>query len=1107
MPETETQPQKKTKTRVWLLGLLVVVVLLLIVAISVWSNRKSIAWSYLADWCTEQNLTCRGDFAALGFDTVKLEGFSIESQGQRALEAEHVELGLSWPAFLSPQLTRVVIEKPVVRAQIVQGQLELSGLEKLIEAPSEETETEEASTPSTLFEIPELDIRDGQIELETDAGDVSGTFVFQGTPLQTGTARLHIDPNRLQRGDAEIVWSKGDIALQFRQGAVLGDIEFAIETAQLDGLEMSDVVLKGKLGELDALIAFEISARADRILSDLGAGENIEIVAEGALDRLQDVSAQTLAQALAKLSLVAEADRMSVPDGAFEHGEINAEMARSQQGLTGPIGAALRGVKTEQGSVGTITAAGELTLGLDALPEPTLNYEGTLVLREAALAGQERRQILASIDLPEPLEAHGRAFRNGVSKALDGFQLGLDIDAAFEGEAWSLRLNRPTLLEANSGLSISIDPYTAEHWLRANEDGLEIIGDFALGGGAGMPRLGGLLDVLQKGDEDIHVQVNGLDLAPWTAGGRTLAGRLETLELETGKQTRMLADGELSLAGAMPGLDLKPTRLIGHVSAARAVEGWRVQTHNNSCVGFSSEGIAAGTLAFAEMALSLCPVDGRFVRQENGQSVGRINLGDLSLPFVTGDSSGTFGVDGAAVEWSAADGFGMVVKGRKFHLPLQFSEDTLIIDGDRPEVSFDLDGGPVKLAAGLGETHFGGTMIPANVVARDFIFKGVTTDGGIDGVMDAGHVRITDLNEEAVYKPIVAELSATMTDGVVSLNGPIRSEGRDITIANANMSLHLADFTGTAQVSMVPLAFAIGELQPVHLSEILRDILINARGGLTGQADFQINSGALSGTGYVDLEDLNFDTLNVGTVSGVNGQIVFSDILALTSAPSQKLRIDNIDPGVPMNDGEISFQIVEGTTTRLESAKWPFAGGWLEIMPTVFSADQAFETITVSARELELENLIEVLKIPDLFATGTVSGDFPVDVEGANIMLRQAVLTADEEGGWISYYGDGLNAARGQNEYADYAFEALADFDFKVMRLVADGNMIGRILLSADLLGSSEDVLEGTQFDFNLSLDSNLWQLVNTFNDAQAETYIDEYIELKRRSDEVSGNE
>jgi len=415
-------------------------------------------------------------------------------------------------------------------------------------------------------------------------------------------------------------------------------------------------------------------------------------------------------------------------------------------------------------------------------------------------------------------------------------------------------------------------------------------------------------------------------------------------------------------------------------------------------------------------------------------------------------------------------------------------------------VIFALEGGPIKIAAKLGQTIFGGSMVPANVVADAFSFDGQTSDSGVDGEMRAGHVRIADLNADPVYQPLIAELGATMHEGIVTLSGPIRSQAKGVVIANADMRLHLAEFNGEASVVMEPLSFSAGGFQPVHLSELLRGTLTNARGGMNGRADFLIEDGALSGVGHVVFDDLILDTFSAGTVSGVNGRIDFSDMLALTTLPGQEIKIGYMDPGVPLNNGVIKFQIVEGTTTRLESAVWPFTGGELGVLPTVFETGGAVsraDTIIVEARAWKLDQLIEVLRVPDLKATGTVSGRFPIDLEGANIMIRDATLEADEAGGSLAYTGSMTETVKGQNQYADYAFDALRDLDYTVMRVGASGNLIGNIIVTANLLGRSDDVLGGAEFDFNISVDSNLSQLLRTASTATSETYISEAYRLR----------
>ena len=85
-----------------------------------------------------------------------------------------------------------------------------------------------------------------------------------------------------------------------------------------------------------------------------------------------------------------------------------------------------------------------------------------------------------------------------------------------------------------------------------------------------------------------------------------------------------------------------------------------------------------------------------------------------------------------------------------------------------------------------------------------------------------------------------------------------------------------------------------------------------------GAADFDIRSGALSGSGYVDFADLIVDTFTVGTVSGINGRLNFSDVLNITTPPNQEITIDFMDPGIPLFDGKLGLQIIEGSTVKLE---------------------------------------------------------------------------------------------------------------------------------------------------------------------------------------------
>lgn len=1073
-----------------------------------WMNRKAIGQNYLTHWCVEQGLECQASFAELGFGGAEIESLRIARNSAVPVAAKRIFIELAWPAFLRPEIVSISIDRPVLRAIIENGEPSAYGLEDVIEGMLAGDVEPDVGAPSRAF--PKIDIKGGVLILATDAGEIISDFAVQGQLPGEGSASCSVRPNTLKQGLAEIAWSRGNIDLVFKDGAIVGDIDFAIEKATLEGVLLEGATLLGRFSDkaADGRIAFEFGGNLNALKLQGLQAEAVTLQSRGGLDYVEEVNAQALLSALAAVEFSAAGANIVAGARGMQTADISLDLARFDGGLRGPVAGQFGGVKMPEGGAESLVATGEIALGLDAA-NAAYRYKGSTVFKNAFLSQTIQRALLSDLVIPAPFEAHGQNLRSAAAKAMAGFDIGIDFDARLSarqdeqaGNTWQVEAGRPTLLTARSGLKFSIDPFLNQPWLRASNERIMLAGDISLGGAAGVPEINGALDELLLAGKTIEVKAHSMKLSPWRASGRTLSAMLASLELELGARTRMIVNGELGLSGALPGLTLEPTRLIGHVSAVRAAEGWRVQTRNNSCVGFTSGGMTAGALKLAGTDLSLCPVEGRFVRQEKGQSVGRIQIGDIDVPFATTDAKGHFEVQNAGLEWRAGDGFNLLVRGARFALPLQFSEETLTINGLAPEVSFGLDGGPVKIAAGLGRTEFGGTMVPAKVVARAFSFEGATSQSGVDGVMRAGQVRISDLKADPVYKPLMAEFEAILKDGSITMTGPIRSEAKGVTLANAELNLHLAEFTGDAHVTMEPLTFSKGGLQPVHLSEMLRGVLINARGGMAGRADFEIRDGALSGTGYVDFIDLILDTFSAGTLTGVSGRVNFSDILALTTLPHQEINIGFMDPGVPLSDGVVTFQIVEATTTKLERALWPFAGGEIVVLPAVFQAGAGaskLDTIIVEARAWELDRLVEVLQVPDLRATGTVSGRFPIDLEGANIMIRNATLIADDKGGTLAYTGGVTDTVKGQNQYADYAFSALRDLDYTVMEIGAEGNLIGSIVVTANLLGRNKDVLGGAEFDFKLSVDSELSKLLRSASEDARDNYISEAIALKEK--------
>ncbi|MEL6285241.1 MAG: YdbH domain-containing protein, partial [Pseudomonadota bacterium] len=164
----------------------------------------------------------------------------------------------------------------------------------------------------------------------------------------------------------------------------------------------------------------------------------------------------------------------------------------------------------------------------------------------------------------------------------------------------------------------------------------------------------------------------------------------------------------------------------------------------------------------------------------------------------------------------------------------------------------------------------------------------------------------------------------------------------------------------------------------------------------------------------------------------------------------------------------------------IETARWPFAGGWLSVAPARWQFSGLENALRVNADQLDLGALAETFNLKDITGTGQLSGTFPLEFSASDAFVRNAVLTGLGEGGTLKVSGALSEQAAAANDTAKLAFEALEDFRFEILEVAADGNLNGDITVRIRLLGSNPDVLYGTPFDFNVSVNSPLAELLRS---------------------------
>lgn len=1048
----------------WLgLGLFLIILALL----AAWLLRTQIAHYAINNWCASQSLDCEVDIAELGLSGAKVTDVTIKTEtGEIPLEAGEATVELDWPGLFKPQVTAIRVISPVIRGKYVEGEGSASfgGLEKLGGG--------ESSGPS-----PEFDVEDARIELDTPAGLLVIHGRASGQMPMLLNFEADIDPVELETDGNRLVIREGHVDFSLVGIKLDGTAEFDLETAEFDDLSATNIKLSANMAE-GFRPGVNWTASADNFSRPGLSVEMAELEGSVALKPGTGDDESSWLDSIASATIEANAQRTSWNETSLGKSDLTLDVQRAKSGLLDTsYSLVIRDLIRPE-----ITAA-SATLSGDAALDPGFkagDTSGDISFEGAGIPAPYRAELLSNLNIGGPFEGHSRALRAGLSAALAEMEGGTGFDAKLDKSGyWSLVSTRALAIKSANGTSLSLSTENGRPAVNIADEGIELKGLLTLTG-PNLPQTVIDLNRAWIDETSISVETGGVKLAPWTAGGLTLSAELNELLLRRADGIpRLQAVGEVTFDGGLYGLQVSDTRLFGGIDAAGG-ESLRVQTYKTNCLGLDSEGIATGGgYAIEPVSLQLCPRDGRVVRPITGGSAGTIDLGAAEVPFRSENTSGTLSLEKAVLDWSAAKTARVNLTGSRMSLPMTIGEKTLSIAASEPDIALKTTS-PVSLIATTGISEFGGSLIPADIQLERLSLNSTLPSSGIRGTAEAIGVEISDRGEDPLYMPLIGDLSAEFQDGVMQLNGPITTRRAARTIADVSLTLDLLKLDGTATVATPDLTFQPRQFQPTALSERVRGFLSNARGTLKAEADFVIDGGKPSGTGWVSAEDFGFDTLRLGAVNDVDGRIEFTDIMSLTTAPGQEIRMGAINPGIELTNGVIRFQLTNGREATIEDARWPFAGGELFTGGSTWTVAGTRDVIDITAQSLELTEIVKAFSLPDIEANGTVSGTFPVEIVGPNAFIRHASLTADSEGGTIAYTGEVADAAAASDERVSLAFEALKDFRFSVLELGADGNLSGDMLITLRLVGRSPEVLDGAPFAFNIGIDSKLMQLIRT---------------------------
>lgn len=1066
-----------------------------------WILRAPIAEALAKNWCESRSLNCSLDITSLSLGSVTIENLRIETNGQAPLQIGRTQVDLDWPGLTSPQPTRVALDRFILSGRVEDDEVWFYGLENALSSGGD----------GGGAVLPEIEMTNATVSLDTDSGPLRLDLDARGDFPSDFTVQASVAPTALSMGADRLDLTGGTLNVTWTDGVPEGDGSIGVDRLEwedftVSGLEIdlsatpsgADTYKVGLVGSSD-LLAFG-PRRVESLQFELGA--------DGAAPN-GDTVADTI-DALEAFSLTLLSGPVSAPEAQALGIAFETSLTRELDGrITGPVFASAEGLAAAQFAAERMNLDGDVSVTASGTDVSGLSAVFSAVLTGAS-AGPEPRAMLRSIfDLPAPFDAHGEALGNALSNGLGRFDAATEIDLTWsDGASFKVSSRRPARLGAATGLNMSIAPRQSDEWLSFTPESLQLSGDVSLSGG-GAPELSAGIERLDYSFDTgaLDFRAAPISMQTWQAGALALGLSAERLSISmAGETLRIIGVGEISLDGDIAGLDVTETRLFAGINAVRDGGGLRMQMSGTDCLALRTGGIRSGTLAFDPFTVSLCPEEGRLLQRESGTTRGRAQLGSIDIGFAGQDLSGALNLTGATADWTLTDHFQIKLQARDATVPLILPSGDVRLRSASPLLDIDLFPAAPRIVARLGETSLSGSLIPATVTAGALSFRGFAEPTGLRASGDFSAVRVADINADPIYEPLEAEGAYSLNRERLVMTSDIRLAEGTQRLARARMDMDVFALDGTLTLEGDRLEFSPRGLQPGDISGRVVGFFTEATGAVTPRADLVLTGGSLSGTGSVLLEGLSWITLRLGSVTEVSGLVEFEDLISLRTPPGQTLFISEINPGIPLRDGTLRFQLLGASEARLESASWPFAGGSLDIEPTRWTVQSNLETVNARLSDIDLSQLIDLIKVPDLDITGTASGVFPVTISGPEVLIKDATLRVSDGGGVVRYTGAAGQQAGMADEKAEMTFNALENFQFSVLSMTINGNLLGNLRVETSITGKNPDVLQGQVFNMNIGVEGALLPLINKTTRLLSGDEVEAFVEDLLRKEEQGSN-
>ena len=477
---------------------------------------------------------------------------------------------------------------------------------------------------------------------------------------------------------------------------------------------------------------------------------------------------------------------------------------------------------------------------------------------------------------------------------------------------------------------------------------------------------------------------------------------------------------------------------------------WRgdTLTVNPGCAPLAWRRVAVAGLVLDPARLELCPTGAALVTLAKGKLGGGARIGATRLTGRIGGTPLTLAASGGQVGLGDY-GFSLSDVATRMGAPDRVTR----IDAAR--VTGKVEG------AGVGGRFEGAggqiANVPLLLSESDGTWKLVGGRLTLNGAL-----RVADAAPDARFNPMMSDdVVLTMVDSHIAATGTLRSPKGAAKVADVTLGHDLSSAEGQATLIVPGISFAEGALQPDDLTPLTFGVIAAVNGNIVGRGDIAWDAGGVTSKGIFRTDGVDLAAA-FGPVSGIKGEIAFTDLLGLVSAPGQVATIATVNPGVPVENGTVRYRLEGGAKVAIERGEWPFAGGELLLEPTVMDfGTKEPRRMTFRVSGVDAGQFLQQFEFKNLNATGTFDGQLPMIFDESGGRIEGGRLVARGRGG-VAYVGEITQEDVGF--WGNLAFQALKALDYRELAVTMNGPLAGEMITELKFDGISQGT--GTSSNF-----------------------------------------